>query len=71
MSPSKYKVNLVLFEDFINHLIRLIIMVSQPEGHALLVGTGGSGRTSSTYLAAFISEMQIFILNSGFQEWKE
>jgi hypothetical protein len=36
-----------------------------------LVGTGGSGRTSSAYLAAFISEMQIFILNQGFQEWKE
>ena len=68
---SKFKLNIVLFEDCMHHIVKLVRMICFPQGHALLVGTGGSGRTSLAYLAAFITCMEMHIINQGGEDWRD
>jgi dynein heavy chain len=57
--PAK-KMNLVLFDDCLGHLLRITRIINMPSGNAMLVGVGGSGKQSMTKLSAFICKHIFF-----------
>ena len=61
---------LVLFDDALDHLTRVHRVLRMPQGHALLVGVGGSGKQSICRLAAFAAECEVFeiTLSRGYTE---
>ena len=54
--------NLVLFDDALKHVLRITRIVMQPQGHALLVGVGGSGKQSLSKLASHIMQFTTFMI---------
>lgn len=57
---SSAPMNLVLFRFAMEHVSRVSRVLQVPQGHALMVGIGGSGRKSAVKLAASIAECYLY-----------
>ncbi|CAG9462277.1 unnamed protein product [Pedinophyceae sp. YPF-701] len=64
------RMNLVFFEDALEHITRVHRTIRLEQGNSLLVGTGGSGKQSLTRLAAFAAGAEVFeiTLTRGYDE---
>lgn len=68
------KMNLVLFGDAIEHLVKIHRVITTDKGNALLVGVGGSGRKSLTALATSMADFESFSIELSksytFDAWR-
>ena len=66
---------LVMCLDACEHICRIARVIRQPQGNALLLGVGGSGRQSLARMATFISAYKLFqievIKNYNMKNWRE
>jgi dynein heavy chain len=69
------KMDLVLFEDAIGHVVNIHRVITTQGGHSLLVGVGGSGRKSLTELATSIATFEIVSLEMkkgySMKDWRD
>jgi dynein heavy chain len=74
-AESKQPMPLVMFSDALEHVARIARILRQPQGNALLLGVGGSGRQSMTKLANYIMNYSLanveIVKGYTMNDWRE
>lgn len=67
-SEEEMDVNLILFEDLLDHALRIDRVLRQHQGHMILVGPSSSGKTTLTKFVAWMNGLKVVQLkvHSGF-----
>lgn len=53
-------VQLVLFDQMLDHVLRIDRIYRQQQGHLLLIGTSGSGKTTLSRFVAWMNGLSVF-----------
>ncbi|THY74507.1 dynein heavy chain [Aureobasidium pullulans] len=53
-------VPLILFNDVLDHILRIDRVFRQPQGHLILIGVSGSGKTTLSRFVAWSSGLKVF-----------
>ena len=53
-------VPLVLFDEVLDHVLRIDRIFRQPQGHALLIGISGFGKTTLSRFVAWMNGLTIY-----------
>lgn len=53
-------VPLVLFNDVLDHVLRIDRVFRQPQGHLILIGVSGSGKTTLSRFVAWMNGLKVF-----------
>ncbi|POS87247.1 cytoplasmic dynein-like protein 1 heavy chain 1 [Erysiphe pulchra] len=53
-------VSLVLFNDVLDHVLRIDRVFRQPQGHLILIGVSGSGKTTLSRFVAWMNGLKVF-----------
>ena len=53
-------VPLVLFDEVLDHVLRIDRIFRQPQGHLLLIGTSGAGKTTLSRFVAWMNGLSVF-----------
>ena len=53
-------VPLVLFDEVLDHVLRIDRIFKQPQGHLLMIGVSGSGKTTLSRFVAWLNGLTVF-----------
>lgn len=55
----------MVFDDVLDHILRIDRVLKQPLGHLLLVGASGVGKTTLTRFVSWINNLTVFQIKAG------
>lgn len=71
---QKKQMKLVMFLDACEHIARIARIIRQPQGNALVLGVGGSGRQSLSRMATYLTGYKLFqievVKNYTMKSWR-
>lgn len=53
-------VQLILYDDALDHVLRIDRVFRQPQGHVILIGVSGSGKTTLSRFVAWMNGLKVF-----------
>jgi dynein heavy chain 1 len=62
-SQEESNVQVVLYDDLLDHVLRIDRVLKNDQGHMILVGPSGSGKTTLTKFVAWMNGIQVVQLN--------
>jgi len=61
-AEEELDVSLVVFNEVLEHILRIDRVFGQPQGHALLIGVSGGGKTVLSRFVAWLNGLSIFTI---------
>lgn len=55
----------MLFDEVLDHVLRIDRIFRQPQGHLLLIGVSGAGKTTLSRFVAWMNGLSIFQIKVG------
>jgi dynein heavy chain 1 len=64
-NEEEYAVQLVVFDEVVEHIAKIDRVLRQPLGHMLLVGASGVGKTTLSRFVSWINGLKVFQIKAG------
>ena len=64
-NEEELNIPLVVFDDVLDHILRIDRVLKQPLGHLLLVGSSGVGKTTLSKFVSWINNLSVYQIKAG------